>query len=168
MIGEEEDEGQNKGDAGSGTAADADSESRPWFPWACGEMFWREFINMYSHADGSKKTAILDLTPGCGMLALAAARSQTRYVGFCLNQVHAATIMEALTVAVAVEIARNTNDGFLARRVLSKSHSLGGSTDADVNAEEARKALEKSTPAKGVSKPTDDEKSSSDDSGSDD
>ena len=173
----EEDEGEAKPKNCKISGSSSEDLSRAWFPWAVSEMFWREFLNCYGRAEGAKKTIVVDLTPGCGMLALAAARSQTRYVGFALNQTHVSALMETLQVAVAVEIARNSNDGFLARRVLSRAHSLGGSTDADVTAEEARKALEKQSKDEKAAAPNgkattkddgakqdDDEESSSDES----
>ena len=107
-----------------------------WFPWSTGEAFWREFLHLYAHEKGPALTGVIDFTVGCGLLALASARSGIRYCGFVLNECHREAVLQSLTVAVSLEIARNVNDGFLKRRVLSRERSLGGSTDCDVKAAE--------------------------------
>lgn len=127
----------------------------PWFCWSTGETFWREFLNLYSHENGPASTGVIDFTVGCGLLGLASARAGVRYCGFVLNEAHRDAVMQSLTVAVAVEISRNCNDGFLKRRMLSRERSLGGSTDADVIAQEAAAAAQ--TPTKGANEGLKDE-----------
>lgn len=111
------------------------------------ETFWREFLHLYAHEKGAASTGVVDFTVGCGLLALASARSGIRYAGYCLNATHREAVLQSLTVMISLEIARNVNDGFLKRRVLSPERSLGGSADTDVIAAESAQKTPAEEPA---------------------
>ena len=63
----------------------------PLFPWEAPEALWSELHWCLSHHDMNTETVMVDLTPGSGVAAMAAAR---KYVCFPVKQLLADLILE--------------------------------------------------------------------------
>ena len=108
-------------------SAEIEADGVEWFGWAASECFWQEILHLYCGPGGvvRNRTAVVDFTPGCGLLALACARERIPYVAFCLPK-QSEALRQMLMLHIMLELVRGTNNGF-SRRVLSRARSLNGS-----------------------------------------
>ena len=100
-----------------------DDEPCDVFPWEHCELLHREVINMF------EVDAIVDMTPGSGMLALAAARHAKYYYGLVRNKAHHDVCLQTVLAHVVTELIESKSDGFGHKRFLSRVRSLAGSVD---------------------------------------
>ncbi|CAE7776239.1 unnamed protein product [Symbiodinium sp. CCMP2592] len=71
----------------------------PLFPWEAPEALWSELHWCLSHHDTNMETVMVDLTPGSGVAATAAARKGLKYVCFPSKQLQADLILETAAQA---------------------------------------------------------------------
>ena len=64
------------------------------FPWEHSESIFKELHNCLAAETSQAKTLIVDLTPGSGVAATAAARHGVKYLAYCHNALHIDLIRE--------------------------------------------------------------------------
>ena len=78
----------------------------PLFPWEAPEALWSELHWCLSHHDTNTETVMVDLTPGSGVAATAAARKGLKYVCFPTKQLQADLILETAAQSASALVCR--------------------------------------------------------------
>jgi hypothetical protein len=94
-------------------------------PWEGPEVQFREWLNLFAVGPKGGKKAVLDVSVGTGVAAVAACREQHRYLGLVSCETHRAVVRDSIRLHIVMDLILNRRDGFQLARFLSRARSLG-------------------------------------------